>query len=130
MSVEIGNGNRTIKISAVDLTTAGKRSRMDFDPQVYIGFQYLLAGSLGSLGGVAALLKGEDQLTGRSFWAGLLGGFLLGVGICALVFHFYGPQHSPLSIMLSAFAGLGGWTFIDFTVGLLKTIAKKWSNGK
>tara|TARA_Y100000593_G_scaffold6755_1_gene12822 strand:- start:954 stop:1289 length:336 start_codon:yes stop_codon:yes gene_type:complete len=88
-------------------------------------WQCLIYGGAGSIAGVAALLRTNEPLDRRAFWAAVLnsGMFSIAAGI-GIVWN-YGEQHFLLAVTLSILSGLGGNALIDFMFGLAKLYFKK-----
>jgi hypothetical protein len=84
----------------------------------------LLLGGLGSLAGVAALLRSGNRLERRTFWAALLNSGMFALAMGALIFHQFGADQWLLATAVSVLSGLGGHALIDFTLGAIKLSLK------
>ena len=105
------------RVLSMDLSTIG---------HVDILWQCLLLGGLGSIAGLAALLRAKGELlTKRAFFAALLNSGLFAIGMGIYVVHQLGSQNLPIAIALSILAGLGGSALIDFLIGALKIFVTK-----
>ena len=97
------------------------RQRVEKEPvNIDLLWQCLLMGGLGSLAGLAALLRSSGKLDRRSFWASLLNSGMFSLAMAAMVFHHFGSEKWLLAIVVSALSGLGGHALIDFALGAIK----------
>jgi len=84
----------------------------------------LITGSIGSIAGVAALLRSSGELDRRAFWASILNSGMFSTGISAFTIWHMGSEHMLLAISLSILAGLGGNDLLVFSLGVLRLIIK------
>jgi len=85
----------------------------------------LIYGGLGSMAGVAALLRTNEPLDRRAFWAACLNSGLFSIAAGIGIIWNYGQQHFLLAVTLSILSGLGGNALIDFAFGLARLYFKK-----
>jgi len=85
--------------------------------EIYILWQCLIAGGLGSLAGVAALLRSKEELGRRAFWAAALNSGLFSSCIASVLIWNIGSEHLLLAVAISILSGLGGYSLLDFTIG-------------
>ena len=85
-------------------------------------FQVFLASfSISSLGGLAALLRSERELTWRSAASAILYSGMMGVIIALLWYNFFdGKGNLHFLLGVSGLAGIGGTTVVDFVIQVIK----------
>ena len=98
------------------------------DPVTPFGV-FASSGGIASLAGLAALLRSGKPLTTRAVVSAVLNSGIMGFVIAALWYSYF-QGNTYFLIGLSALAGLGGTTLVDFCIQILKTvIAKQYANG-
>ena len=99
------------------------------DPVTPFGV-FTASGGIASLAGLAALLRSGKPLTVRSVISAVLNSGIMGFAIAGLWYSYF-QGNTYFLIGMCALGGLGGTTFVDFAVQVLKTvIAKQYPNGK
>jgi hypothetical protein len=78
-----------------------------------------------SLAGLAALLRSGQKLNRRAVLSSLLNSGLFGVSVGAIMIHRYGMDSSHVILGISILAGLGGNALLDFSLELMRGLAKK-----
>jgi hypothetical protein len=91
----------------------------------------VISGGLGSLAGVAALLRSNrsDELSRKDFWTAILNSGLFSMAIGAFIVWKLGTDETLLAIVLSILSGLGGNALVDFSLGMFKMWARKQVDG-
>lgn len=75
---------------------------------------YLAAFGIASLGGLAALLRGKQELTVRNVLATILYSGVIGLIVALMWYNYFeGSDNIPFLLAVSALAGIGGATVID-----------------
>jgi hypothetical protein len=87
----------------------------------------VILGPIGSIAGVAALLRSQSKLDRRAFFAALLNSGLLAVVVACGLFHYYGTQVVWLVISVSILSGLGGIALLDFILALARSVLTAWA---
>lgn len=82
---------------------------------------FLSAFSISSLGGLAAYLRSERELSTRLLVSAMLNSGLLGLAIAFCWYtYFHGRDNVYLLIGITLLSGLGGLTVVDFAIGVVK----------
>jgi hypothetical protein len=91
-------------------------------PETHTPLQvFLSAFVLSSFGGLAALLRSNQEVTLRAVLSALMYSGGLGVVIALLLFNtFEGKGNIYVLLGISGLAGMGGMTLVDFIVQVLK----------
>lgn len=91
-------------------------------PDKMTPFQVFLASfSIASLGGLAALLRSERELTWRSTISAILYSGVMGVIIALLWYNYFdGKGNLYFLLAVSGLAGIGGTTAVDFVIQVIK----------
>ena len=92
---------------------------------IYILWDCLIYGGLGSLAGIAAQLRSAEPLTKRSFFSALINSAMFSIAIGYFIIWKYGETNYLLAIVLSILSGLGGTSLVDFAFGLAKMYFKR-----
>jgi UDP-N-acetylmuramyl pentapeptide phosphotransferase/UDP-N-acetylglucosamine-1-phosphate transferase len=86
----------------------------------------IMSGSLASFAGLAELLRSGRELTWRAVASALLNSGLIGAAIGLVWWNKYDADPYFL-IGVCVLAGLGGATFADFAIQLLKRVVESWA---
>lgn len=86
----------------------------------------LILGPIGSLAGVAALLRSGQKLDKRAFFSAVLNSALFAIVVAVGIYHYFGTDKIWLVIGLSILSGLGGVTLLDFSLSLLREVVTAW----
>lgn len=73
-----------------------------------------------SLAGLAQLLRSGKELDKRSVCSAILYSGLTGVGIAAMMIHYFGAENWAMILGVSVLSGLGGTSATDFVVLFLR----------
>lgn len=87
----------------------------------------LILGPIGSLAGVAALLRSGQPLDKRAFFSAILNSALFAVVVAVGIYHYFGTDKIYLVIGLSILSGLGGVTMLDFCLALVREAITAWA---
>lgn len=88
-----------------------------FDPKLTLSAAFAIS----SLGGLAAMLRSNKQLTTRVVLSALLYSGMMGLSIALLWYNYFdGSGNIYFLLGVSGLAGVGGTTVLDFVVQALK----------
>ncbi len=97
----------------------------DIDPLLLL----ILMGPIGSIAGVATLLRGDVELNKRSFATAFLNSGLIATASSATAFGYFGECEIWVSVAAGIVAGLAGGKLIDavisLSLGMVKWIADR-----
>ena len=108
-----------------DVLITPKKDTLDMRDDIDLFWRCLITGGLGSLAGVAALLRSGQPLSRRAFWTALLNSGLFSLSIGSYVLWKMGEENFLFAVVLSVLAGLGGNALIDFALGVMRTMLQK-----
>lgn len=82
---------------------------------------FLTSFTISSLGGLAALLRGNRDITPREIAAAMLYSGLMGLIIALLWYNYFDGQGNVYFLLgVSGLAGIGGTTVVDFIIQVIK----------
>lgn len=97
----------------------------DIDPLLLL----ILMGPIGSIAGVASLLRSGNELNKRAFATAFLNSGLIATASSATAFGYFGECEIWVSVAAGIVAGLGGGKLIDVVIsialGATKAIAQR-----
>lgn len=77
--------------------------------------------ALGSFGGLAALLRSRKELTWRNIFSAVLYSGMIATATALLWFEYFSSRGNTLFVLgISALAGIGGATLVDFAMQIRK----------